>query len=176
MFAVAVRMTNKNYVNKKCGVIGLTRIGKCPICKARVERSHTDIFFPYCGYACKRVEQKREEEREKRKIDREQKRYEAKLLADKERSAKRKAKEVKKSEIEMVRERLARCQEEYDKHAKAFAALPKTHKSRHYECDRANYWYRKMVFAQKALDDIERREKTTNDHSDSTKTEECNRS
>ena len=168
MFAVAVRMTNKNC--KKCGVIGLTRIGKCPICKARVERSHTDIFFPYCGYACKRVEQKREEEREKRKIDREQKRYEAKLLADKERSAKRKAKEVKKSEIEMVRERLAKCQEEYNKHAKAFDELPKGDRRRHYECDRSNYWYRKMIFAQKAVDDTERRLGITNACSSSTET------
>lgn len=172
MFAVAVRMTNKNYVGKKCGVIGLTRIGKCPICKARVERSHTDIFFPYCSYACKRVEQKREEEREKRKIDREQKRYEAKLLADKERSAKRKAKEVKKSELEMVRERLAKCQEEYNKHAKAFAELPKGDGRRHYECDRSNYWYRKMIFAQKAVDDVERRLGITNDCSSSTETDQ----
>lgn len=176
MYETWIRINKKYYVGKKSGVIGLTKVGKCPICKQRVERSNTDIFFPYCGYTCKRVEQRREEEKAKRKIANEQKRYEEKLLADRERAAKRKEKEAKKSELEIVKERLAKCQEEYDKHAKAFAALPKTHKSRHYECNRANYWYRKMVFAQKALDDIERREKTTNDHSDSTETEECSRS
>lgn len=171
MFAVAIRMTNKNYVGKKCGVIGLTRIGKCPICKERIERSHTDIFFPYCGYTCKRVEQKREEEREKRKIDKEQKRYEAKLLAYKERLAKLKEKETKKSELEMVRERLVKCQEEYSKHAKAFAELPKGDSRRHHECNRSNYWYRKMIFAQKAVDDVERRLSITNACSSSTETD-----
>lgn len=172
MYETWLKINKKYYVGKKCGVVGLTKVGKCPICKQRVERSHTDIFFPYCGYACKRVEQKREEEREKRKIDREQKRYEAKLLADKERSAKRKAKEVKKSELEMVRERLAKCQEEYNKHAKAFAELPKGDGRRHYECDRSNYWYRKMIFAQKAVDDVERRLGITNDCSSSTETDQ----
>ena len=171
MFAVAVRMANKNYIGKKCGVIRLTRVGKCPTCKARVETSYTDIFFPYCGYTCKRVEQKREEEREKRKIANEQRRYEAKLLDNKERYAKRKEKEVKKSELEMVRERLEKCQEEYDRHAKAFASLTKGNNQRHYECNRSNYWYRKMIFAQKAVDDVERRLGITNACSSSAETD-----
>lgn len=48
--------------------VSLTRVGMCPICGGRVERSYTDIFFPYCGYTCKRVVQKEEERKEKEKI------------------------------------------------------------------------------------------------------------
>lgn len=48
--------------------VSLTRVGTCPICGGRVERSYTDIFFPYCGYTCKRVVQKEEERKEKEKI------------------------------------------------------------------------------------------------------------
>ena len=49
--------------------VSLTRVDKCPTCGGRVERSYTDIFFPYCGYTCKRVVQKEEERREKLKIE-----------------------------------------------------------------------------------------------------------
>lgn len=175
MYETWLQINKKYYVGKKCGVVGLTRVGKCPICKQRVERSHTDIFFPYCGYKCKRVEQREEEERQKQKIAKEQKRYEEYLLASMERANKTKEKEIKKSEIEMARERLEKCQAEYEKHTIAFNLAPPGHKKKKYERDRLKYWHTKMIFAQKDVIDIERREETKNDHSNSTETEECSR-
>ena len=175
MYETWLKINKKYYVGKKCGVVGLTRISKCPNCKQRVERSYTDIFFPYCGYTCKRVDQRVAEEKEKQKIIKEQERYEASLLASAERANKNKEKERKKSEIEMARERLEKCQAEYEKHTVAFNLAPPGHKNKRYERDRLNYWHTRMIFAQKDLCDIERREKTTNDYSDSTETEECSR-
>lgn len=171
MYETWLQINKEYHVDGKCGVIGLTRVGKCPNCKQRVERSYTDIFFPYCGYTCKRVEQRKEEEIQKQKIAKEQKRYEESLLASIERANKNKEKEIKKSEIEIARERLEKCQAEYEKHTVAFNLAPPGHKKKRYERDRVKYWHTKMIFAQKDVFDVERREEIKNDHSRNTETE-----
>lgn len=99
-------------------MLNLTRVGTCPICKKRVERSYTDIFFPYCGYTCKRVVQRKEEEKEKEKIVRQQKLIEYlenRYREKRERDAIRMEKELR---IKEIQERIAQCECEYKKNQK----------------------------------------------------------
>ena len=138
--------------------VRLTRVGTCPICKKRVERSYTDSFFPYCGYTCKRVVQRKEEEIEKSKIVRQQKliedlenRYREKL----ERDAIRLEKELR---IKEIQERIAQCECEYKKNKKEAENLPKKCEKRWRAEERAKTWYRKMVKAQTELDRLKKGE------------------
>ena len=143
--------------------VSLTRVGTCPICKKRVERSYTDIFFPYCGYTCKRVVQRKEEEIEKSKIVRQQKliedlenRYREKREID----AIRLEKELK---IKEIQKRIAQCECEYKKNKKEAENLPKKCEKRWRAEERAKNWYRKMVKAQIELDRLQKGEEELND-------------
>ena len=54
------------------GVDCLTRVGKCPICKATIERTWGDIFFPFCGYTHYRAEANRKKDKKKKRFEKEQ--------------------------------------------------------------------------------------------------------
>lgn len=85
-YALAARTMSKKYSGTKCeGIVGLTRTGKCPTCGKRVETSYTDIFFPYCGYGCKRVVQRQEEEEAKRQIAEQDRKYRERKIKERER-------------------------------------------------------------------------------------------
>lgn len=144
-------------------MLNLTRVGTCPICKKRVERSYTDIFFPYCGYTCKRVVQRKEEEKEKEKIVRQQKlieELENRYREKRERDAIRLEKELR---IKEIQERIAQCESEYNKNFKEAERLSKKSEQRWRAKERAKNWYRKMVKAQIELDRLQKGEEELND-------------
>lgn len=86
--------------------VSLTRVGTCPICGGRVERSYTDIFFPYCGYTCKRVVQKKEERKEKEKIRKQMMLCESREQHIKELSERKIEKKEKDKLINQIKSRL----------------------------------------------------------------------
>lgn len=86
--------------------VNLTRVGTCPICKKRVERSHTDIFFPYCGYTCKRVFDRKEEAKEKEKIRKQMMLCEIRSQHEQELCERSKAKKEKEKLIKQIQSRL----------------------------------------------------------------------
>lgn len=143
--------------------VSLTRVGTCPICGGRVERSYTDIFFPYCGYTCKRVVQRKEEEYEKTKILKQQKLVEDRenrYRERREREAIRMAKELK---IKEIQERISQCESEYQKNHKEAEKLPKRCEKRWRAEERAKNWYKKMIKAQIELDEFQKGEEKLND-------------
>lgn len=143
--------------------VSLTRVGTCPICKKKVERSYTDIFFPYCGYTCKRVVQRKEEEIEKSKIVRQQKLIEDlenRYREKRERDAIRLEKELK---IKEIQKRIAQCESEYNKNCKEAERFSKKSEQRWRAKERAKNWYRKMVKAQIELDRLQNGEEELND-------------
>ena len=164
MYAMAIRTINhKILIGRKFGVLNLTRVGTCPICKKRVERSYTDIFFPYCGYTCKRVVQRKEEEYEKTKILKQQKLVEDRenrYRERREREAIRMAKELK---IKEIQERISQCESEYQKNHKEAEKLPKRCEKRWRAEERAKNWYKKMIKAQIELDEFQKGEEKLND-------------
>lgn len=87
--------------------VSLTRVGTCPICGGRVERSYTDIFFPYCGYTCKLVVQKKEERKEKEKIRKQMMLCESREQHIKELSERKIEKKEKDKLINQIKSRLS---------------------------------------------------------------------
>ena len=144
-------------------MLNLTRVGTCPICKKRVERSYTDIFFPYCGYTCKRVVQRKEEEKEKAKILKQQKLIEDKQKRDRERSEQNKIRRARELQIKEIQARIAQCESEYHKNHKEAEKLPKRCEKRWRSEERAKNWYRKMIKAQVELDRLQKGEEGLND-------------
>lgn len=145
--------------------VSFTRVDKCPTCGGRVERSYTDIFFPYCGYTCKRVVQRKEEEYEKNKILKQQK-----LIEDSEKRYREKRKRErigieKELKIKEIQSRIAQCKSEYDRNHKEAERLPKGCEKRWRAKERARNWYRKMVKAQIELDRLQKGEAEQNDSS-----------
>lgn len=138
-------------------MLNLTRVGTCPICGNRVERSYTDIFFPYCGYTCKRVVQRREEEAIKSKIALQEKKYEEFLIKERERRERAKIRKELKEKIELVQSRIATCADEYAKNSREAAKLPKNCEKRWRAQRRANIWYRKMVNAKIELNELQKK-------------------
>lgn len=170
-FALAAKTMSNRMVGKKCvqGVELLTRNGVCPVCKKRVERSYTDIFFPYCGYTCKRVVQRKEEETTKSRILAQQtylqQKIERQLKRESEEQNKREQKgkieiiriqieQHKEDPIEKLRTRISQCQAEYEKNTKEACKLPKRCEKYWNAKNRAKRWYRNMVKAQKELDEL----------------------
>lgn len=143
--------------------VSLTRVGTCPICKKRVERSYTDIFFPYCGYTCKRVVQRKEEEIEKAKVLRQQKLVEERKKRNRERYERERIRIEKNLKVEEVKARIAKCECEYKKNHKEAENLPKKCEKRWRAEERAKNWYRKMVKAQIELDRLKKGEEELND-------------
>ena len=72
-------MSSKNFADPDYGLRELTKVGRCPVCKAHIERPREDKYFPYCTYNCKRKVESKEEALEKSRIWREQRRYEESL-------------------------------------------------------------------------------------------------
>lgn len=163
MYAMAVRTVHKNYVGRRYGMLSLTRVGTCPICKKRVERSYTDIFFPYCGYTCKRVMQRKEEEKEKAKIVRQQKLIEDRQNRHREKREREAIRLAKELRIKEIQARIAQCESEYDKNFKEAERLPKKSEKRWRAKERAKNWYGKMVKAQTELDRLQKGEEELND-------------
>ena len=86
--------------------VSLTRVGKCPTCGGRVERSHTDIFFPYCGYSCKRVVDRKEEAKEKAKIRKQQIWFEKQYERERERRERAKEKHEKEEVLNAIKSKI----------------------------------------------------------------------
>lgn len=158
MLAMAVKTVNKNYVGRKCGVLSLTRKGKCPTCGAIIERKRTDIFFPFCGYTCKRVVQRKEEEKEKRKIAKQMMKYEMRLAGVAEKTQQEEERKKKEAYIEQVRNRLEKCQSEYNKYYKSAASLPKGSRQKWREKEKAQKWYEKLIEAQRVMNEATKEE------------------
>lgn len=162
MYAMAVRTINhKILVGRKFGVLNLTRTGKCPTCGNRVERTHTDIFFPYCGYTCKRVVQRKEEDAEKLKILKQNKLIEDRENRCREKREREAIKLAKEMKIEEIRKRIAQCETEYAKNSKEAYNLPKKCEKRWRAEERAKNWYKKLVKAQIELDKVTKGEEKT---------------
>ena len=106
MYAMAIRSINKGMTGRKYMRVGFTRVGACPICKKRVERSHTDIFFPYCGYSCKRVVDRKEEAKEKSKIRKQQILFESQYERERERRERAKARNEKEEVLNVIKSSL----------------------------------------------------------------------
>lgn len=138
--------------------VSLTRVDTCPTCGGRVERSYTDIFFPYCGYTCKRVVQRKEEEYEKIKILKQQKLVEDREKRDRERRERERIRIEKNLKIEEVRARIAQCESEYQKNNKEAENLPKRCEKRWRAKERAKNWYEKMIKAEIELAILQRGE------------------
>lgn len=144
-------------------MLNLTRVGTCPICGNRVERSYTDIFFPYCGYTCKRVVQRKEEEKEKAKVLKQQKLIEDRYKRDRERFERNRLKLERKLKINEIQARISQCESEYQKNHKEAEKLPKKCEKRWRAEERAKNWYGKMVKAQIELGKLQKGEEELND-------------
>lgn len=132
-----------------------TRTSKCPTCGARVERNHTDIFFPYCGYSCKRVVQRKAEERERARIARDIERQEERLRKIKEKEEQEKLKKQREADIDLIRKRLEKCQQKYDLYSEEANRLPKGCSKRRGAVLNASVWASKLTKARNALRMIE---------------------
>lgn len=154
--AMVVRPMNKKYVGRKCGVLNLTREGKCPTCGSRVERSYTDIFFPYCGYSCKRVEQRAEESRMKQKIIDQQNRYNAFVEREKERKKRLQQEAEEKRQFEQIESRLAQCVTKYEHYKAIEESLPRKCKKRRNVSSQTRKWRKKMAEARRVFDEAMR--------------------
>ena len=144
-------------------MLNLTKVGTCPTCRNRVERSYTDIFFPYCGYTCKRVVQRKEEEAIKSRIALQEKKYEEFLIKERERRERAKIRKELKEKIELVQNRIATCAAEYSKNSEEAVKLPKSCEKRWRAQERANSWYKKMVKAQIELNELQKKGEDEND-------------
>lgn len=144
-------------------MLNLTRVSTCPICGNRVERSYTDIFFPYCGYTCKRVVQRKEEEAEKLKIFKQHKLVEDRQKRDRERREREAIRVAKELKIKEIQKRIAQCKDAYHKNHDEAENLPKRCEKRWRAEDRAKNWYRKMMKAQIELNELQKGEEERND-------------
>lgn len=141
------------------GVLGLyMRVGVCPTCGARVERGTADVFFPYCSYSCKRVEQRKEEEAERERIERQDRKYIEQKKRDnaKTRAKKRKAREAKM--LDNLRAYIETAKLNYSEASKNAAYAPKNSADRRREANKAHRWYKKIVDAQMRLKELEAQE------------------
>ena len=158
-YAMIAKTMSSRLTEKKCGFVkNLTRKGRCPQCGAQIERICTDIFFPYCGYKCKRVIQRKEEEEQKQRIAQEQSRYMAFLEKEKQRNAQNREKKREESHLETVRNRLALCQSKYDQYEEACSKLPLRCEKRWRAEERKRFWYKKIVEAKNAVEQAEEEE------------------
>ena len=138
--------------------VKFTRVDKCPTCGGRVKRSYTDIFFPYCGYTCKRVVQRKEEEYEKNKILKQQKLIEDSENRYREKCERERLKNEKNLRIQEVRDRIAQCESEYQKNSKEAENLLMKCEKRRRAKERAKNWYEKMIKAEIELAILQRGE------------------
>ena len=164
-FALTAKTMSRKMVGKKCieGTELLTRKGVCPVCGKQVERSYTDIFFPYCGYTCKRVVQRKEEKKEKEKILRQQKLVEDMQNRYRIKREKENLSLAHELKIQEIRARIAQCESEYQKSSKEADLLPKRCEKRWRAQERARSWYGKMVKARNMLDELQKGEEERND-------------
>lgn len=164
-FALAAKTMSGRMIGKKCiqGVELLTQNGTCPVCKNHVERSYTDIFFPYCGYTCKRIVQKKDEEDEKLKILTQQKIIDERRKFYRDKRKREIIKMTKELKIKQIQQRIIQCESEYDKNFKEAERLPKKSEKRRRAKERARNWYKKMINAQIELNRFQKGEEELND-------------
>ena len=160
MYALALRTVHKSYMGKKKGILNLTRVGTCPICQQRVERAPEDIFFPYCGYTCKRVVQRKEEETEKAKIAKWDRWFEEQYEKNKERRERAILRQIRVEKINELQKRIAQCKFEYEKYAALAETLPERSEKRWRAQERSRAWYRKMIHTQIDIRELENGEKS----------------
>lgn len=160
MYALASRTVCKTYMGKKKGMLCLTRVGTCPICKKRVERAPEDIFFPYCGYTCKRVVQREEEEAEKAKIAKWDKWFEEQHERERERRERAILHQIRVEKINDLQKRIVQCKFEYEKYAALAETLPERSEKRWRAQEHSRAWYRKMIHAQIDIRELENGEKS----------------
>lgn len=155
VFAMSARTMSKKLKENHCGLDTLTKVGTCPSCGKRVERVPTDIFFPFCGYSCKRVQEKADENREKERAIVQEARYQRAI--EKERLRARwtgRGKTIPEA-IEEIRSRVEECQKAYEKNARDAIKFPKGSNRRRNAARVSQTWYGKMLEAQRELNTIE---------------------
>lgn len=141
--------------------VKLTRVGVCPTCGAQVERSYSDIFFPFCKYSCKRVVQRKEEEQEKLKIIKQEELCLNRLWQAKLREERRLKELQRASDIEQIKERIAHCESKLAHYQRLSETLPSRSMKRRNAADLVKVWSKKVLQAQKVLQDLMNEEEET---------------
>ena len=136
----------------------MTKVGICPICKERVERIPTDIYFPYCGYKHKRIQERKDEEAFKMKLAKLDERYEQNEERARLRQQEfiRKMREKKRNPISVARERVERCKKEIEKHDRLFKIYPKGNPRRKNAIKNRSRWRGNLRLAQLNLEMLEK--------------------
>ena len=137
---------------------GMTKVGVCPICKERVERIPTDMYFPFCGYKHWRIQERKDEEKFKAKRAKLDEHYEQSEERAKLRSQEfaRKMREKKREPINVIRERIEKCKKEVEKHDRLFKIYPKGNPRRKNAIKNRSRWKAKLRIAQFNLEMLEK--------------------
>lgn len=139
------------------------RVGKCPICHERVERSPDDIFFPYCGYSHKRIDQREDEKRAREEFERDYYYpYEA-IRANKHRHNALYKRRKRRRELE---EKLKQARATYDEVSKRAVDTPKGSKERGRLNKQARWWYLSVIEIQRQIADVDKQIKELEAHKD----------
>lgn len=136
----------------------MTKVGVCPICKERVERIPTDIYFPYCGYKHKRIQERKDEEAFKMKLAKLDERYEQNEERARLRQQEfiRKMREKKRNPISVARERVERCKKEIEKHDRLCKIYPNGNPHRKLAIKNRSRWRGNLRLAQLNLEMLEK--------------------
>lgn len=135
-------------------------VGHCPICKVRVERPDTDIYFPYCSYKHKREVQRIQEEEERKELERRERRDYERRQKDLAKQREKRHAQREESMCANLRAYIKLAEEKQALYMRRAAEAPKCGRARELASRRAKKWYQNLIDAKREL---QKREEAQNE-------------